>query len=94
MDTKDNGDGSVYLLHFDHPYKHARHYLGYAVDLEARLAQHRNGNGARLLQVVAQAGIGWTLVRTWPGGRVVERQLKRQKNSPRFCPVCQENSGR
>ena len=27
----------VYLIHFDAPYKHAQHYLGSAIDLEARL---------------------------------------------------------
>ncbi|MGD9101432.1 MAG: endonuclease [Anaerolineae bacterium] len=88
---------TVYLLHFDRPYAHAKHYLGYAADLDARLAQHASGNcvvslpngGARLLQVVAEAGIGWTLARTWLGGRELERRLKRQKNSPRLCPICQ-----
>jgi predicted GIY-YIG superfamily endonuclease len=88
--TNKHGKGeTVYLLHFDRPYAHARHYLGYAADLDARLAQHASGNGARLLQVVMEAGISWTLARTWPGGREVEHRLKRQKNSPRLCPICQ-----
>jgi len=78
----------VYLLHFDRPYRHARHYLGYAADLDARLKRHKAGNGARLLQVVMDTGISWVLARTWPGGRDVERKLKRQKNSPRLCPIC------
>ena len=34
--------------------------------------------GARLLQVITQAGIDWTLARTWEGTRERERQLKRQ----------------
>jgi predicted GIY-YIG superfamily endonuclease len=80
---------AVYLLHLERPYKHARHYLGHATNLQARLAQHAAGNGARLLQVVMEAGIGWTLARTWLGGRELERRLKRQKNSPRLCPICQ-----
>lgn len=92
MDT--NGtQRTVYLIHFDRPYRHARHYLGFASDLQARLAQHRAGNGARLLQVVTRAGIGWALARTWPGGRDVERQLKRQKDAPRFCPICRQQGG-
>jgi len=74
--------GTVYLLHFDRPFgtdrQQAKHYTGYAADLDARLAQHGTGNGARLLAVVHEAGIGWTLARTWPGGRARERQLKRQ----------------
>jgi len=97
---------TVYLLHFNQPYRHARHYLGHAADdstelaevLDARLKQHAAGNGARLLQVITQAGITWQLARTlraepqaeaWPGGRDLERRLKRQKNSPRLCPLCQ-----
>jgi len=81
---------TVYLLHFDRPYHHARHYLGYTNDLEARLAQHRSGNGARLIEVISKAGISWTLVRTWKGGRDLERRLKAQKNSPRLCPICRD----
>jgi len=82
-----------YLLHFSEPYKHAKHYLGTAEDLAARLAQHRAGHAARLTQVVVQAGIQLALVRTWPGGRTQERQLKRQKNGPRLCPVCHPTPG-
>ncbi len=86
----------TYLLHFDRRYKQAGHYLGSTTNLQARLNQHAAGNGARLLQVVAQVGIKWRLVQTWPGGRDVERRLshrdprwgKRQKNSSRFCPIC------
>jgi predicted GIY-YIG superfamily endonuclease len=85
---------TVYLLCFDRPYHHARHYLGFAENLEARLAAHRKGTGARLVQVIAQAGIGWRLVRTWPGGnRALERRLKNQKHGPRLCPICAESRG-
>jgi predicted GIY-YIG superfamily endonuclease len=78
----------VYLIHFNTPYKHARHYLGYASNLDARLTAHINGNGARLMEVIADAGIHWQLVRTWDGDRAAERKLKDQHNSPRLCPVC------
>jgi predicted GIY-YIG superfamily endonuclease len=77
-----------YLLHFSKPYKHARHYLGSAKDLYIRLQQHKAGQGARLTQVVRAAGIELYLVRTWNGDRAYERQLKRQHNSPRLCPIC------
>lgn len=50
---------TIYLIHFEKPYKHARHYLGYTNDLEKRLARHRNGNGARLIDVINNAGIKW-----------------------------------
>jgi len=79
----------IYLLHFDQPYRHARHYLGFVEsDLEARLERHASGQGARLLAVLKAAGIGWSCVRTWPGSRSFERQLKNQKRSTRLCPVC------
>ena len=77
---------TVYLLHFNEPYKHARHYVGVAKNLEARLAQHANGQGARLTQVVREAGIDWTLARTWEGDRKTERRKKNR--GARHCPVC------
>ena len=81
----------VYLLHFDRPVnptRPARHYLGSAKNLKTRLAEHRNGQGARLMAVTKERGIGWQLARTWDGDRKTERKLKRRKNAPRLCPVC------
>ncbi len=78
----------VYLLHFERPYHHARHYLGTTSNLRRRLAEHEAGRGARLLAVVQAAGIGWELARLWPGGRARERQLKRQGGHARLCPLC------
>lgn len=80
--------GTIYLLHFAQPYKHARHYLGWTTDLNARLAEHAAGRGARLLAVVQAAGITWDLARTWPGSRTRERALKRQGGASRCCPLC------
>jgi hypothetical protein len=80
--------GTVYLLHFDRPYKHARHYLGWADDLDARLAAHGTKRGARLLAVLRAEGIGWQLARTWPGDRHRERQLKNMGSAARRCPLC------
>jgi hypothetical protein len=58
------------------------------INLDRRLAQHREGTGARILAAAAARGIGFDVVRTWPGGRDVERQLKRLRNAPRLCPTC------
>ena len=80
--------GTVYLLHFDQPYKHARHYVGWARNVKRRLAEHAAGRGARLLAVVKAAGIGWQLARLWPGSRARERQIKRQGGHARQCPLC------
>ncbi len=81
--------GTIDLSHFETRLKHAGHYLGYCDDLGRRMAQHHSGNGARLMEVVAAAGIAWKVVRTWAGDRAFERRLKKRKNTPRrLCPVC------
>ena len=80
--------GVIYLLHFARPYQHAAHYTGWASDLEQRLAEHTAGRGARLLAVISDAGITWTLARTWEGTRSDERALKRQGGASRRCPLC------
>ncbi|RVX43346.1 hypothetical protein EDD27_6027 [Nonomuraea polychroma] len=84
-----SASGTVYLLHFDRPYKHARHYIGWTPgDLNRRLHQHRNGSGARLMEVVTAAGIGFVVARIWDGGRNLERSLKRRGGASRSCPLC------
>lgn len=80
--------GTIYLLHFDRPFRHARHYLGWARRLEDRLAVHGKAHGSALMRAVADAGIGWQLARTWPGDRHRERQLKAQGSRGRLCPIC------
>ena len=88
--------GRCYLLHFFDPttgesarYGRSGHYLGSSTDIAARLARHRAGNGARLIEVITDAGLSFIVVRTWIGGKRLERQLKSRKNAPReLCPVC------
>lgn len=80
--------GTVYLIHLDTPYRHARHYTGWAKDLDTRLEAHRHGHGARLMQVIKEAGISWRLARTWPGTKTLERAIKDRHNAPRLCPGC------
>jgi hypothetical protein len=81
----------VYMIHFGQPTGNpasprgqAGHYLGTIVDLDRRMAQHRDGAGARIMAAVSAKGVPWTVVRTWPGGR----DLERQRNAPRLCPAC------
>ncbi len=83
--------GTVYLIHFERPYRHAAHYLGWSERLEERLAEHRAGRGARLMEVVAEAHIDWTVARTWDGTRARERQLNKQGGRSRLCPLCRAN---
>lgn len=81
--------GTIYLVHFDKPFRHARHYLGWASRLDARLAHHANGTGANLLRHAKEAGVTWQLVRIWPDqSRLEERRLKNMGSRARLCPVC------
>jgi predicted GIY-YIG superfamily endonuclease len=87
---RDSIEGSVYLIHFARPFKHARHYLGWTHrPVDERLATHRSGHGANLLKHVNLAGIDYDVVRVWPGDRHLERQLKRWNGLAQHCPVCQ-----
>lgn len=93
MRRGDNIPGISYLLHLDPPYKHARHYLGFAeggaAELERRLAQHGTAEGARLLAVQKAAGGTWRVTRTWPQTtRTFERHLKDTRSVPHYCPDC------
>jgi predicted GIY-YIG superfamily endonuclease len=94
MHSTDPAPGTVYLIHFDVAYKHARHYLGWTLDLLARLQAHRDGRGARLMEVITEAGITWQLARTWPGGRDRERAIKNRHEAPRLCPLCSPRNHR
>lgn len=115
--------GAAYLLHFEHPYQHAGHYLGFAypgdpgrageaalaeirqamqtrvgryhltaeqaAGVAARIAQHRAGNGARLMAVIAQAGIGFRVTRIWAGATEgTEKWLKDRNDRRVLCPEC------
>lgn len=67
----------------------SRHYLGYSRNIEQRLADHMAGKGSPLIRAAVAAGLTPQLARTWPGGqRRLERRLKRTKNLPRYCPIC------
>lgn len=85
------GQWVVYLIHFNRPYHHARHYLGTTNNLERRLWQHAAGRrhgGARLMEVIIAAGITYQLACTWEGGRELEQRLKAWNNGGRLCPIC------
>src|SRR5689334_92812 len=80
---------AVYLLHFEERYHHAGHYLGYSSNLVARIQAHREGRGARWMEVVVEVGINWRVVRVWPdGGYELERALKSRHNGSKLCPLC------
>jgi hypothetical protein len=81
----------LYLLHFDPPYQHAGHYLGFALDVERRVAEHlaAGAKASPLVRAALAAGAAVTVARTWPGGdRTLERRLKNRHEGPRLCPTC------
>ncbi len=85
--------GTVYLVHLEHPYHHARHYLGWALDVDQRLTEHREGRGSPLLRAATMAGIDFRIARTWPEtDRYFERQLKSWHKSSQLCPLCQHHA--
>jgi hypothetical protein len=87
-------DGTVYLLHFLAPIGNpanrramAQHYLG--VDLSGtRISVQTAGAGAAIVRYVQAQGIGFVVAASWPGGRDLERRLKRRHNAPQLCPIC------
>lgn len=81
----------LYLLHFDPPYEHAGHYLGWAANIERRVAEHLAASSAAspLVRAAIAAGSVVSLARVWVGGdRTLERRLKRRHEGPRLCPLC------
>jgi hypothetical protein len=86
----------LYLLHFDPPYRHARHYLGYAVGTGrgyryAKDQAEGNAVGAHELVMAAQ----WNLTEisvadVFVGaGRAEQRRMRSNGSLSRFCPICQ-----
>lgn len=86
----------IYLLHFDEPLEHARHYVGSVKGntieaVRARMNEHASGRGARIMAVLAERGIGFRLAGTRPGGRREERRLK-GRGIVCKCPICSPRS--
>jgi hypothetical protein len=86
--------GKVYIICFDRPFQSGKskpitHYVGFAVDLSARLWHHKRGSGSTLLAAVNRAGIGYKITRTFfDVSREFERRVKRHRNAADYCPNC------
>lgn len=87
--------GTVYLLHLAAPLGNlantramAQHYIGWCLDLDERIEQHRRGIGSKMLAAAVQRGITFEVVATWHAPVMFEKALKRRKESPKLCPVC------
>lgn len=93
--------GTIYLLHFPAPYRHARHYLGWTLDVEGRMRDHVSGRGSPLVYRACQAAgittaeelMQW-ITRTWSGDRYEERRLKNFGGSRKHCPSCKTTQRR
>lgn len=87
--------GFVYTLHFSRPYEHARHYTGWALDPERRVAEHLSGNGkaSPLVRAALADGIEVTVAYIRPGDRFLERRIKNQGGASRRCPLCKAERG-
>ena len=83
----------IYMLQFDQhlghkrsPHASAEFYLGYCDEnnLEKRLKEHRNGNGAAITRAAVEKGIGFRVVMMIEKAtREDERTLKNRKNHRR-----------
>lgn len=80
--------GWVYIVCLCPSYKHAKHYIGFALDVRERFRQHRIGRGARLLAVAVAAGCSLKFFIVKRGTRLDERRLKNEAHSERHCPLC------
>lgn len=79
----------VYLLCFDRPYKHAKHYVGYSSNIAKRMERHAAGESTGLMRALKEDGIGFELVRIWHGkNQFFERKLRNRKNAKKLCPKC------
>lgn len=98
----DNQIGCVYLIHLHAPgnpetcstvgyfgHRGGTHYVGFTVDLEARLSCHKKGQGSRFLREGLDRGLDFSLVRVWENKtRRFEAVLKNERKYKRLCPVC------
>lgn len=93
--------GYLYILCLDRPIGNpdntrglAKHYLGFAIDVQARVATHAAGRGQALTAAAVEQGIGWSVFYR-SGTPGLERWLKAHyKKTPRLCPRCCGAHGR
>jgi hypothetical protein len=83
----------LYLLHFDRPYRHARHYLGYAkrapADYARRVAAGAEYPPHELVLAALGDGVTMRVADVWPGlDRNDRRELRAGHDRRRLCPIC------
>jgi hypothetical protein len=84
--------GYIYVVHFERPYQHAQHYVGWTSNLRQRFYRHTSDapvrRGSALMRAVVGAGIAFKVVATWRGTREEERRVHNEHHVHRHCPVC------
>jgi hypothetical protein len=92
--------GHLYIFHFNEPLGNltnpraqARHYCGFAEDLDARIAKQLAGKGAKLVAAALKQGLIFELYH-WPAPLAVEKLVKAHKKTSDYCPACCARQGR
>lgn len=86
--------GFVYLLHFDKPYKHAKHYLGFSVKHpeKDRIPLHSKGQSrVKLMTVLFNQGIGFQVAKIWKNKERGDERKMKSGGHARRCPICKQN---
>ena len=83
----------IYVLHFDPPYRHAGHYVGWTKDADVtrRVREHLEQTGRRPSRLVAAAiGAGCVirLAASFEGSIEDEQRIKKGHGAKRICPIC------
>lgn len=88
---------TIYVLHFDPPFHHAKHYVGFTPDADParRVQEHLRctQKGSPLVRAAIQAGCEVSLAAVIEGCRNTERKLKNRKKTSAFCPLCKGEPG-
>jgi hypothetical protein len=86
--SRRNVQGTIYLIHFSAPYKHAAHYSTGPKTWNPGSPITRRGAAPGSWPSSRPQESTGKLARTWQGDRYRERQLKNQGSSKRHCPEC------
>jgi len=84
----------LYVIHFDKPYKHAKHYTGICINVDKRMKQHAMGTRSRLMRVLKENDIGfqYAVINEYPTfseAHAEEHRLKHKVKQPKkYCPFC------
>jgi len=81
----------VYLLHFDRPFRHMRHYVGSVASLAEleQLLEHPTIRArSPILAAATLAGVQFSVGRVWRGGALRADLVRDQQNHARYCDIC------